>query len=296
MEDPARMRSACGAAVALALMVAVALPPMTWAQAPTAKEVYTLKDLIQRALATSPEVRQFQRGAEVALAKKDQADAARFPQIELTAVVGPSPRARGTVVDSPDRKDHPIVTNVFERVEMTLVQPLYTFGKITGFREAAAEGVKVDKAKVDEKAADLVLRIKELYYGRLLASDLLGLIDEISGDLDKAIEKTERQLKGEAPDVDEVDLYKLKAFRGEVVKNRNEAQKGFDLATTALRTYAGLDPGRPLELDASGLDATPRKVEPEDQAIGTALDLRPEMAQVYNAETGDIFPIRKISG
>ena len=280
MEDPARMRSACGAAVALALMVAVALPPMTWAQAPTAKEVYTLKDLIQRALATSPEVRQFQRGAEVALAKKDQADAARFPQIELTAVVGPSPRARGTVVDSPDRKDHPIVTNVFERVEMTLVQPLYTFGKITGFREAAAEGVKVDKAKVDEKAADLVIRIKELYYGRLLASDLLGLIDEISGDLDKAIEKTERQLKGEAPDVDEVDLYKLKAFRGEVVKNRNEAQKGFDLATTALRTYAGLDPGRPLELDASGLDATPRKVEPEDQAIGTALDLRPEMAQV----------------
>ena len=276
MDDPARMRSARGMAVSLALMVAVAFPWMTWAQAPTAKSVYTLKDLIQRALATSPEIRQSQRGAEVALAKKDQADAARFPQIELTAVVGPSPRARGTVEGgSPDRKDNPVVTNVFERIEMTLVQPLYTFGKITGFREAAAEGVKVDKAKVEEKAADLVLRIKELYYGRLLADDLLGLIDEIRGDLDKAIEKTERQLKADAPGVDEVDLYKLKAFRGEILKNRNEAQKGFDLATTGLRTFAGLDPGQSLELDAGGLDATPRKVEPEDQAIGTALDQRP---------------------
>lgn len=280
MKDGSKPRRAHWLVVALALMPAIGVPQLVWPQTPAARTVYTLKDLIQRALATSPEVRQFERGAEVALAKKDQADAGRFAQIELTAVVGPSPRARGTVVASPDRKDTPVVTNVFERVEMTLVQPLYTFGKITGYREAAAEGVKVEKAKVEEKASDVILRIKELYYSRLLASDILGLIDEITEDLGKAIDKTERQLKAGAPGADEVDLYKLKAFRGEALKNRNEAQKGFDLATTALRTFAGLDPGMPLELDAKGLDATPRQVEPEDQAIGTALDLRPEMAQV----------------
>ncbi len=279
MEDATRIRPAHG--IALALIGALALSGTAWAEGPEAKGAYSLKDLIQRALATSPEIRQFQRGAEVAMAKQDQADAARYPQIELKAFVGPSPRARGSVeTGSPDRKDKPVINNVFERVEMTLIQPLYTFGKITGLREAAAEGVKVDKARVEEKASDMILRVKELYYGRLLASDLLGLIDEISGDLDKAIEKTERQLKAEAPEVDEVDLYKLKAFRGEVLKNRNEARKGFDLATTALRTFAGLDPGQPLELDAKGLDVPPKQLEPEDQAIGTALDLRPEMTQV----------------
>jgi outer membrane protein TolC len=214
------------------------------------------------------------------MAKQDQADAGRLPQIELTAVVGPSPRARGTIVDSPDSKDSPTVDNVFERVEMTLVQPLYTFGKITGYREAAAEGVKVEKAKIEEKASDVILRIKELYYGRLLATEVLGLIDEIIEDLDKAIGKTERKLRVGAPDADEVDLFKLKAFRGEVMKNRNEAQKGFDLATAGLQTFAGLDPGRPLELDARGLDTPARQVEPEEQAIGTAIDLRPEMTQV----------------
>jgi len=214
--------------------------------------------------------------------------------------VGPSPRARGTVVDSPDRKDSPTINNVFEIVEMTLVQPLYTFGKISSFREAADAGVRVDRAKVEEKASDVILRIKELYYGRLLASDLLSLIDEISEDLDKAGEKTERQLKADAPGVDEVDLYKLKAFRGEALRNRNEAQKGFDLATAGLRTFAGLDPGQPLELDAKGLDAAPRQAEPEEQAIGTALDLRPEMSQVraglkatealVRAEESNLYP------
>jgi outer membrane protein TolC len=294
------MKQAVWIAVGLAVLAAARIPQMAWAQAPASKAVYSLKDLIQRALATSPEIRQFQRGAEVAMAKKDQADAARYPQIELTAVVGPSPRARGTVVDSPDRKDSPTINNVFEIVEMTLVQPLYTFGKITGFREAAEAGVRVDQARVEEKASDVILRIKELYYGRLLASDLLDLIDEISEDLDKAIDKTERQLKADAPGVDEIDLYKLKAFRGEALRNRNEAQKGFDLATAGLRTFAGFDAGQPLELDAKGLDAAPRQAEPEDQAIGTALDLRPEMTQVraglkatealVRAEESNLYP------
>lgn len=285
----------------LALMTTAAVAQPTFAQSPAPKAVYNLKDLIQRTLTTSPEIHQMQRGAEAAMAKKDQADAGRFPQIEVTGIVGPSPRARGTVQGgSPDRKDDPHVNNVFERVEMRLVQPLYTFGKLTGFREAAEEGVKIEKAKVEEKAADLILKVKELYYGRLLASDMLGLIDEIAKDLDKAIVKTERQLKAEVPGADEMDLYKLKAFRGEVLKNREEAQKGFDLATGGLMFYAGLDRTQPFELDAFGLGAVPREVKSEDQGMGLALELRPEMTQVraglkatealVKAEQSNLYP------
>lgn len=280
MMNAGRVRQAHWIVLPLALITTVAAVRPTSAQPPAPKAVYTLKDLIGRTLAISPEIRQMQRGAEVAMAKKDQADAGRFPQIEVTAIVGPSSRARGDAASSPDRKDDPTVNNVFERVEMKLVQPLYTFGKLTGFRSAAEEGVKVEKAKVEEKAADLILRVKELYYSRLMASDMLGLIDEISGDLDKAIVKTTRRLKAEVPGADEMDLYKLKAFRGEVLKNREEAQKGFDLATGALMFYAGLNRTQPFELDAIGLEASPKDVEPVDRGMGMALELRPEMAQV----------------
>jgi len=160
--------------------------------------------------------------------------------------------------------------------------------------------VKVEKARVEEKAADLILRVKELYYSRLLASDVLGLIDEIAKDLNKAIEKTQRRLKAEVPGADEIDLYKLKAFRGEVLKNREEAQKGFDLATGALMFYAGLDRTQPFELDAIGLEASPKDVEPVDRGMGMALELRPEMTQVraglkatealVRAEESNLYP------
>ena len=280
MMNAGRARHTHWIVLPLALMTTVAAVRTTSAQSPAPKTVYSLKDLIGRTLAISPEIRQMQRGAEVAMAKKDQADAGRFPQIEVTAIVGPSSRARGDAASSPDRRDSPTVDNVFERVEMRLVQPLYTFGKLTGFRGAAEEGVKVEKAKVEEKAADLILRVKELYYSRLMASDMLGLIDEISKDLDKAIVKTERRLKAEVPGADEIDLYKLKAFRGEVLKNREEAQKGFDLATGALMFYAGLNRTQPFELDAIGLEASPKDVEPVDRGMSMALELRPEMTQV----------------
>lgn len=301
MMNAGRARPTRWIVLSLALITAVATVRPTSAQPPAQKAVYSLKDLIQRVLATSPEIRQMQRGAEVAMAKKDQADAGRFPQIEVTGIVGPSSRARGTVEGgSPDRKDRPTVNNVFERVEMRLVQPLYTFGKLTSYRAAAEEGVKVEQAKVEEKTADLILRVKELYYSRLLASDMLGLIDEITKDLDKAIAKTKRQLKAEAPGADEMDLYKLKAFQGEVLKNREEAQKGFDLATGALMFYTGLDRTQPFELDAGGLEAAPKEVEPVDRGMDMALELRPEMTQVraglkatealVKAEESNLYP------
>lgn len=300
MMNAGRARQAHWIVLPLALIVTVAAARPTSAQPPAPKAVYTLKDLIGRTLAISPEIRQMQRGAEVAMAKKDQADAGRFPQIDVTAIVGPSSRARGTAASSPDSKNRPVVDDVFERVEMKLVQPLYTFGKLTGFREAAEEGVKVEKARVEEKAADLILRVKELYYSRLLASDVLGLIDEIAKDLDKAIAKTQRRLKAEVPGADEIDLYKLKAFRGEALKNREEAQKGFDLATGALMFYAGLDRTQPFELDAIGLEASPKDVEPVDRGMDMALELRPEMTQVraglkatealVRAEESNLYP------
>lgn len=97
MMNAGRARQARWIVLPLALMTTVAVVRPTSAQSPAPKAAYTLKDLIGRTLATSPEIRQMQRGAEVAMAKKDQADAGRFPQVEVTGIVGPSPRARGTV-------------------------------------------------------------------------------------------------------------------------------------------------------------------------------------------------------
>ncbi len=247
---------------------------------PGAPLVLSLSDATARAVAASAEIRQMQEGVAAAEAKKDQADAGRFPQLSFTAVLGPSARARGDVVSSPDSTRKPVVNNVFTREDVHLIQPLYTFGKLTNLREAASQGIQVERARVEEKRGDVVLRVKEAYYGLLLARELRGLLVEIQEQLDKAQSKVERQLAASAPGVDEVDLHKLRTFGGELRKNQAEVERGQQLALSGLRTLLNLLPDQTIEPAAQALEADPRAPGPEGGQVAEALRLRPEMTQV----------------
>jgi outer membrane protein TolC len=264
---------ACGAALVVTGPAGAQAPP----RAPL---VLTLADAVARAVAASAEIRQVQQGVAAAEAKKDQADAGRFPQLTFTSVVGPSARARGTVVGSPDNVNEPTVDHVFTRQDLRLVQPLYTFGKLSNLREAAAQGVQVERARVDEKRADVVLRVKEAYFGLLLARELGGLLADIQDQLGKALAKVERQLAAGAPGADEVDLYKLRTFAGELRKNLGEVERGRELALSGLRTLLDLPADQAIEPAAKGLEPDPRAPGPEAGEVAEALRRRPEMAQV----------------
>jgi outer membrane protein TolC len=285
----------CTVALGLAALACLARP------APgTEERRYTLAELIRRTLMTSPELRVSQRGADAARARRGQADAARFPQVDVRAGLAPSPRGRGTVVSSPDSKNHPVINGVFGRGDLTLIQPIFTFGRIAGLREAATQAVEVEEEKTRETTAELVLRIKQLYYGKLLAVDLLALIDEISEDLDGAIDKARRRLEGGAPNADETDLFKLRSYRAVAGETRSTVAKEHDLATMALRTFAGLPAADPVALDVPGLAMPPTAPGNEADNVATALDLRPEMRQaragaratqaLTRAEHSQLFP------
>jgi outer membrane protein len=261
---------------------------------------YRVEDLVARALKASPELDNARAGLEGAAAKRAQADAARWPQLQVTVVGGPSPQARGTVLSSPDRKDDPVINGVFGRIDMTVVQPLFTFGRISGLRAAAEAGARVEEARVSEAQAGVVVRMKELYYGKLLTADLLALVDEILEALDRAIDRTKRRLAGGAPNADEADLYKLDSFRAIAAETRTQVKKDQDMASAALRAFANLAPDDPVRLDREGLERLPAPADAEGEAIGHALDWRPEMRQVraglvatdqlVRAERGTLFP------
>jgi outer membrane protein TolC len=260
----------------------------------------TLDELMARALALSPEVQAAEAGVTLARAKKRQADGARFPQLQLTVSVGPSPRARGTVVSSPDDKNDPDVTNVFVRNELTVLQPIYTFGRISALREAGAHGVEVGRAAVAERAATVRLRIKELYYGILLAGDVLALFKEVDDVLGKGVDKTQRQLQAGVGHIDEKDLNTLKSFQAELFRQRADAEGKLEVARVALRALTGMAPGEPVVLAAERLEVGPTELPPDPGAVETALRSRPEMAEIraglratdalVRVERGALFP------
>ena len=70
-------------------------------QRPTPR-VLSLDEAIALAVKNSPQIKEEQFGVLKRQSQRAQADAARFAQLEITVVGGPSPRARGNQINSPD--------------------------------------------------------------------------------------------------------------------------------------------------------------------------------------------------
>ena len=265
-----------------------------------------LDQAIQRALDFSPEIRETRYDVEVYQSKKNQADAAFWPQIELLGVGGPSNRARGNQVHSPDKQTDLNIDGVFGRADISLIQPLYTFGKISSLREAAQHGIKYSEAKVDQKRGDIILRTKELYYGLLLAKTVRNHILELKDMLESSYKSIEEKIEAGAAGADEVDLFRLRAYFGEVNKYLHETEKGIALAKEALKQTLGYEQNVDLEIEEKKLNYEESPLESLDSYLARAKGLRPEFVQakegliarqeLVDAAYADLFPQLFLAG
>ena len=268
-------------------LVLIMLAPLKVAAQQKASErpkvVISVEQAVKRALEVSAEVKEARADVGVSRSKREQADAARWAQLEANVFAGPSTelelRHSSGVLDSKSGTEDPVINGIFGRAEITLVQPLYTFGKISSLREAASRGIQVSEAAVDQKATEVALQVKQFYYGYLLAHQIREFVDSIRDELQKTLEKAERQVEAGSPAATWVDVYKLRAFLAEVDKNIDEAEEGLKLAGSALRMALRLEEGVEFELSDTLI---PVKVDLKniESYINAAKELRPEFAQL----------------
>jgi len=266
------------ALVVLSALLAGGLAHVAAQQRPTPR-VLSLADAVALAVQNSPQIKEEQFGVLKRQSQRAQADAARFAQFEITVVGGPSPRARGNQISSPDSKTDPDITGVFGLATFSLVQPLYTFGKIDSLREAAAHGIAVSQAQVHERATKVALLVHEAYYGYLLAVALENLGLEIADQLNSTLDKVRRQIEAGAAGVDNIDLFKLQTFQGGLEKQLNDVREGKALALAGLRTLLNLDPAQPIELAETALEPRVYDTASLEQYLAEARQLRPEFTQ-----------------
>ncbi|RQW83429.1 MAG: TolC family protein [Geobacter sp.] len=262
--------------IQLVLLLLVVVPLFA-AEVQQGTLVLSLDDCIRRALTASPLLGESSADIELAEAKLNEAKAHRFPQIELLGLMGPISKARGNQVTSSDRIDHLHGLTIFARGDATIVQPLYTFGKISERMTAASHGIEVDRAKKVQKKNEITLKVKEYYYGLLLARELKALVSEVGEILDKARDKARKLLDKGSENVDALDIYKLDAFSGQVRKYTEEATKGESLALAALRVEMGIPP-------ETEFDIATARLTPDEDMNGTALSSYLEAAKFKRPE------------
>lgn len=246
--------------------------------------VLGLDDCIRIALKAAPELREAQADIDLTSSKLDEAKSHRFPQLEITTLFGPAPQARAQDISpyiATDRKTTRFnQLTWFTSADATIIQPLYTFGKISENMKAATHGIEVDRSRKEQRANEIALKVKEYYFGLMLARESKELILEVQEDLAKARGTAQKLLDQGSDSVDDLDIYKLDAFSGEVAKYLEEAIKGENLALAALRTRLGLPGNTSLEISSERLTMDGGVVPEYDAFVEKARAQRPEFKQI----------------
>jgi outer membrane protein len=253
------------------------------AEKPAVPEL-TLPQLITLALKFSPEVKTVQSEVAIAKAQKAEVHGYRFPQFDTTMFGGPAPTARepeirGNSIFYPDTKNSVNGLTIFGRLDFSLIQPLYTFGKIA-HREAAAEKyTKVKTAEVDSKKGEVILQVAQAYYGLILAQQGKDAVGEARSYLNDAQERIKKLLVLKSPSVKDTDPYRIAVYEGSLEKFAAAAEEGSKVAYLALKALIGYGPEQefrvPTELPEPA--PAPQKL---DFYIKQAMELRPEFTML----------------
>lgn len=261
--------------------------PATQAKEPVnAPLEFDLEQLIAQAIAESPEMGKAESEVLAARSSLDQVKAAYFPQLDSTAVVGPVRDAKAPViVDNRIQDPSPSLgfssIGIFGRLDFTVTQPVYTFGKLSNNKEAAKYGVAAKKIETDKVKDDIAYRVTQLYYALILARSEIDAAKDADSFFNDERERFQRLLKAGSPNVSESDLYMVEAYRAGVLHAQIEAQKGIKFTTYALRAMLNIPSDTQFEVVSRPLEMNEK--EDLNTLVRQALSNRPEFKQLREA-------------
>jgi outer membrane protein len=249
---------------------------------PAAARPYKLDELLELARKSSPGLAAGAQQTAQIQAQLAEAKRSWMPTGELVSLVAPVPELR--CIPNVDDCTRTNITEaslnfkgVFTRTEVKLVQPIYTFGKISAGIDAAESGIAASKSREQGIVADLELNVRRAYWGAKLAREILETVKDGMSYLDQAQAQIEKNLSTGTGTSTVVDKLRLKAMRADVDGRVLEAQKLQSTAMGALRALIGPETPIDMEIDADPLEPPTIPERPLSQYEEQARLSRPEV-------------------
>jgi outer membrane protein TolC len=249
--------------------------------------VLGLEGAIQRALEVSPEVGQEEAQRAFAEARADFALANRY-LTEFTATTGhavapgisnPNDTPEDRLYLDPDVRNEWDKVRPYNEIEIEVLQPIYTWGELSGNIRAARAGVLVEDAAVRAKADEVAARTGELYYNVLLTEALYRLAAEAESVVDRATRELTELLESGDPAIDNADLFQTRITAQEIRGQLIEVEQLRATAQVALARQLFLPEGTVVRPEDLQLEALEVALAPLETYTATALMQRPELAQ-----------------
>ncbi|MBN8554588.1 MAG: TolC family protein [Deltaproteobacteria bacterium] len=246
----------------------------------------SLPELLARAEKNAALVKDFNALRRSAELKITQVETNRWlSSLELKVIGGVVPDAKiDTSVPVPynvsGASDGKSFSNLgpFTRVEIEAVQPIFTFGKISGYAEMASHAPELASLENKKKLGEVRSLVKRAYYTLLLATDSSAILNEVQSKLNDASEKVEELLIKNADNVSEIDRLKIRVFLADVKNRALDADRGIKLSRSALSELSSL--AGDWELDQKTLQAEKLADPNKADIISIALRAKPELNQL----------------
>jgi outer membrane protein len=249
--------------------------------------VVSLSSVMTRSLEISPEVRAKEAKTDYAEARHRLARASRF----LTNFTATSAHSTAPGLDNPNGTNSeqlyldPDVRNdwqnlsMFNRVEFSALQPLWTWGEIGKSIEAAKAGVEVEEAATLETSSQVAERAAQLYFALQYSEALSNLTIEAGEIVERALKEINRMIEEGDDGVDDADLFQVKITEQEFLQRVVEVDESRKTARAALSRLMFLPDGQTVGLESSILDRLEFLLEPLDFYQEQAISFRPELAR-----------------
>jgi outer membrane protein TolC len=245
----------------------------------------TLAELTRRARA-GPRVEAARFATRQAEGKLIEARGARFPRLEMRALAAPSPDIScidpACTMTSPEE---PTVAldGIYAGVDLALLQPLFTFGKLSAAERAARHGAAAVKNAESVVARDIAVEAARAYYGLKLARETSAELEDGVTALDKARKELAEQLASGKGGVTVQDRLRLDTVMAEARIRLAEAGQAEATALAAVQALAG-DPTS--DIDTAPLAPRAVRLASLERSADRALASRPELAALRHAAAG----------
>jgi outer membrane protein TolC len=255
---------------------------------PGQAETINLQQAVEMSLTADPRVKEREQLVEAARGLLKEVKGNAGWRISANAFIGLAPEVEGGFYEggafsgTTPRTDGDEINGISEwtHLDVALVKPLYTFGKVERYGEAAQGNIELKQGELRQTRGDTIYDTKRAYYGYLTARDTRVFLEDIQDKLNRSIASVERNLEEETGESKQSDLYALQTARGLLAKYAYQARAIEKISLDGLKVLTGAG----LKADLAVAD---ERIEPVAfpqlelaELQSRALQERPEMQQL----------------
>jgi outer membrane protein TolC len=207
----------------------------------------TLASALDMAVGSSHLLRSADLEVEKAGISIKRARAERYvPEAELLVETGVVPAARGTALDSPDQQSDLDSLGPFYKINLKIVQPLYTFGRLKNLEKLAREGLGAAEANAELALQELSLLVIETYWSLMSSREAVAIAEELRDNFRKLLVEVEKRIDDEDSEVDDTDLLEVKSSTYPIEKVFLDSREDSRKSLMVMRILVGAGAGEDL--------------------------------------------------